>query len=296
MQNPTREEMIRMAHETRRQVTNAEVPDELMQQFPVTIEEKTIPFEEGDIRAFYSYPDEMKNPDVLILNMHGGGFIRGRTPNDELFCRRMNHALSCRILDLDYKIAPDYPFPAAVHEAYRTLRWVYENASALEIDPKRIVLMGHSAGGNLCVGAVMRSLEQGTEIPELLVCEYPPLDVYTDPGEKKSMGRGIPIERARLYNLYYCDKEKQKDPYCSPAYAADEMLVGFPPTLMITGGCDDLCSEAEDFALRLARCGAETTIKRVPGAGHAFTIYRREGHEIAFALMVRYLRNMLNLK
>ena len=173
MQNPTREEMIRMAHETRRQVTNAEVPDELMQQFPVTIEEKAIPFEEGDIRVFYSYPDEMKNPDVLILNMHGGGFIRGRTPNDELFCRRMNHALSCRILDLDYKIAPDYPFPAAVHEAYRTLRWVYENASALEIDPKRIVLMGHSAGGNLCVGAVMRSLEQGTEIPELLVCEYP---------------------------------------------------------------------------------------------------------------------------
>ena len=94
MQNPTREEMIRMAHETRRQVTNAEVPDELMRQFPVTIVEKTIPFEEGDIRAFYSYPDEMKNPDVLILNMHGGGFIRGRTPNDELFCRRMNHALS----------------------------------------------------------------------------------------------------------------------------------------------------------------------------------------------------------
>ena len=112
MQNPTREEMIRMAHETRRQVTNAEVPDELMQQFPVTIEEKTIPFEEGDIRVFYSYPDKMKNPDVLILNMHGGGFIRGRTPNDELFCRRMNHALSCRILDLDYKTAPDYPFPA----------------------------------------------------------------------------------------------------------------------------------------------------------------------------------------
>lgn len=296
MQNPTREEMIRMAHETRRQVTNAEVPDELMQQFPVTVEERIIPFEEGDIRSFYSYPGEMRNPDVLILNMHGGGFIRARTPNDELFCRRMNHELSCKILDLDYKIAPDYPFPAAVHEAYRTLRWVYENASLLEIDSNRIVLMGHSAGGNLCIGAIMRSLERGTEVPALLVCEYPPLDIYTDPDEKKRMGKGIPAERARLYNLYYCDREEQKDPYCSPVYASDEMLVGFPPTLMITGGCDDLCSEAEEFALRLARCGTETTIKRVPGAGHAFTIYRREGHETAFALMVRYLRNMLDLK
>jgi acetyl esterase len=269
--------MIRMAHETRRQVTNAEVPDELMRQFPVTIVEKTIPFEEGNIRAFYSYPDEMKNPDVLILNMHGGGFIRGRTPNDELFCRRMNHALSCKILDLDYKIAPDYPFPAAVHEAYRTLRWVYENASVLEIDPNRIVLMGHSAGGNLCIGAIMHSLELGTEIPELLVCEYPPLDVYTDPGEKKSMGKGVPAERARLYNLYYCDRELQKDPYCSPVYAPDEMLSGFP-------------------SARPARCGAETAVKRVPGAGHAFTVYRREGHETAFVLMGRSLRGILNLK
>ena len=185
--------------------------------------------------------------DHLGLDLHaahGGGFIRGRTSNDELFCK---------ILDLDYKIAPDYPFPAAVHEAYRTLRWVYENAAELDIDPKRIVLMGHSAGGNLCIGAIMRSLELGTEIPELLVCEYPPLDIYTDPGEKKTMGKGLPAARARLYNLYYCDRELQKDPYCSPTYAPDEMLLGFPPTLMITGACDDLCNEAEDFALRLAR-------------------------------------------
>ena len=107
------------------------------------------------------------------------------------------------------------------------------------------------------------------------------------PARKKVWARGVPAERARLYNLYYCDRELQKDPYCSPVYAPDGMLVGFPPTLMITGACDDLCNEAEDFALRLARCGAETTIRRVPGAGHAFTIYRREGHEIAFELMVR---------
>lgn len=296
MQTPTREEMIRMAHETRKQVTNAEVPAELMAQYPVTLEERTIPFEEGDIRVFYSYPDEMKNPDVLILNMHGGGFIRGRTPNDELFCRRMNHALSCKILDLDYKIAPDYPFPAAVHEAYRTLRWVYEHAEELEIDVKKLILMGHSAGGNLCIGAVMRSLEEKKELPALLVCEYPPLDIYTDPAEKKTMGKGVPAERARLYNLYYCDREFQRDPYCSPTYAPDEMLFGFPPTLMITGAADDLCNEAEDFALRLARCCAEVTLKRVPGAGHAFTIYRKEGHEIAFELMVRYLRQSLTLR
>ena len=95
MQTPSREEMIRMARETRKQVTNAAVPEELMRQFPVTMKELTIPFVERDIPVYYSYPDEMHNPDVLVLNFHGGGFIRARTPNDELFCRRMNHALSC---------------------------------------------------------------------------------------------------------------------------------------------------------------------------------------------------------
>ena len=110
------------------------------------------------------------------------------------------------------------------------------------------------------------------------------------------MGKGIPAERARLYNLYYCDRELQKDPYCSPTYAPDEMTTGFPPTLMITGGCDDLCNEAEVFALRLAQCGAEVTLRRVLGVGHAFTIYRREGAEVAVELIERWLRSGLNLK
>ncbi len=289
MSTITREEMIRMARETRRQVMSAVVPDELMRQYPAQVEELAIPSEEGDIRAFMSTPDEMKNPEMFILNMHGGGFIRGRTENDELFCRKLNHAFSCRVLDLDYKIAPDYPFPIAVHEAYRTLRWVFENAKTLGIDPNRVVLMGHSAGGNLCVGAVMRSLEEHRELPACLVCEYPPLDLYTDPGEKKSMGKGIPAERARLYNLYYCDRELQKDPYCSPIFAPDRMLEGFPPTLMITCGFDSLCNEAEEFALRLARCGSEVTVRRFLGANHGFTIYRSEGHEEAFRLIRSYI-------
>ena len=91
------------------------------------------------------------------------------------------------------------------------------------------------------------------------------------------MDKGLPAGRARLYNLYCCDREKQKDPYCSPVYAPDEMLSGFP-------------------SARPARCGAETAIKRVPGAEHAFTVCRREGHKIAFKLIVRSLRKMLNLK
>ena len=124
MQTPTREEMIRMAEETKKKNKQPEVTEEMMAEFPVKMEEWTIPSEEGDIKAYYSEPEQMQNPDVLILNLHGGGFIRGRTENDELFCRRINHMLSCKILDVDYKIAPYYPFPVALHETSSVLRCV----------------------------------------------------------------------------------------------------------------------------------------------------------------------------
>ena len=234
MQTPTREEMIRMAEETKKKNKQPEVTEEMMAEFPVKMEEWTIPSEEGDIKAYYSEPEQMQNPDVLILNLHGGGFIRSRTENDELFCRRMNHALSCKVLDVDYKIAPYYPFPVALHETFSVLRWIYANAKKLEIDPQKLVIMGHSAGGNLAIGAVMRALEEDMRTPALLISEYPPLDIYTDPEAKKPMGKGIPVERARLYNLFYCDREQQKDPYCSPVYAPNEMLRGFPPSLFLT--------------------------------------------------------------
>jgi len=122
------------------------------------------------------------------------------------------------------------------------------------------------------------------------IMEYPPLDVYTDPADKKRMGNGIPFERARLYNLYYCDRNRQKDPFVSPVYAGQEMLAGFPKTLMITAGQDDLCNEAEQFALKLAQAGNEVTLKRFPDADHAFTIYRRPGYEEAMELIIRFLQ------
>ena len=295
MQTPTREEMIRMAEETKKENKQPEVTEEMMAEFPVKMEEWTIPSEEGDIKAYYSEPEQMQNPDVLILNLHGGGFIRSRTENDELFCRRMNHALSCKVLDVDYKIAPYYPFPVALHETSSVLRWVYANTEKLGIDPEKLVIMGHSAGGNLAIGAVMRALEEDMRTPALLISEYPPLDIYTDPAAKKPMGKGIPVERARLYNLFYCDREQQKDPYCSPVYAPNEMLRGFPPSLFITAGSDDLCNEAEDFALRLARCGNEVTVKRFPDAIHAFTIKRLAGHEEACDLVCRFIRGGIKM-
>lgn len=217
------------------------------------------------------------------------------TQNDELFCRKMNHILGCRIMDVDYRIAPDHPYPAAVHECYDVVLWAFAHCREYHVDPDRIILMGHSAGGNLAIVTQMRLLADQTGFkPAGLIIEYPPLDLYTDPEQKVKMGKGVPAERARLYNLYYCDRERQKESYASPVYARDEELEHFPPVLMLTAGRDDLCTEAEEFALHLARCGNEVTLRRVPGAGHAFTIYRKEKYREGMDQIVRYARQLMN--
>lgn len=290
MEKISREQMIEMAKETRKKVTNAVVPDEEMQKYPVTMEKLLIPTRMGEAQAYYSYSEQGQQSDMMVINYHGGGFIRERTPNDELFCRKLNHALGCKVLDVDYKIAPDYPYPTAVYETYDVMQWVYENRAKFGIDEKKIVVAGHSAGGNLAIVDTMIAKKEQTFCPAMVVADYPPLDIYTDPEEKPYRGEGIPAERARLYNLYYCEREQQKESYVSPVYAKDEELENFPPSLFITAGLDSLCTEAEDFALRLARLGNEVTLKRFNGTGHAFTIYRKEKHQEGFELIVKSIK------
>lgn len=294
MEKLSREEMIRMAHETRKNVTNAPVSQEELDQYPVTMEHILIPTRTGDASAYLSYVENGTNLDILILNFHGGGFIRERTANDELFCRKLNHAIGCKIIDVDYKIAPDYPYPTAVHETYDVMKWAFANCEKLQIHAEKIILLGHSSGGNLAITDVMQANAENAGLhPLALIVEYPPLDIYTDPEEKPKRGKGVPAERARLYNLYYCDRELQKESYASPVYASEKELKHFPPTLIMTAGMDDLCTEAEDFALMLARAGNEVTLKRVLDTGHAFTIYRKEKHQEGFNLIVKFIRNLL---
>lgn len=287
----TREEMIRQAKETRRQVTNASVEPELLAAYAAEVTLRKIPTRSGDSDVYDTVHDNVKSGGPLIINLHGGGFIRERTPNDEVFCRRLVHGLNLRVWDVDYRVAPDYPFHAALHECYDVVKWAYDHGEELGIDSGKIILTGHSAGGNLICGICIMAHESGDFQIPLAVIEYPPLDLYTDPADKKKMGEGIHYERARLYNLYYCDRQQQKDPLVSPVFAPEDMLRDFPKTLMITAGQDDLCLEAEAFALKLAQAGNEVTLKRFPGVGHAFTIYRRPKCEEAMELIIRFLRN-----
>ena len=123
----------------------------------------------------------------------------------------------------------------------------------------------------------MMANELGDFKPNCVVMDYPPMDLYTDPDEKEIRGKGIPAERARLYNLYYCEREQQNDYLASPIFATNEQLRDFPTALMITAGEDSLCAEGEQFALNVARAGNQITVKRFQGWVMALLFIRRKG-------------------
>lgn len=129
--------------------------------------------------------------------------------------------------------------------------------------------------------------------PLAAVITYAPLDMKTDPVEKFHPERDMPAERARGYNALYCVPEKAGDWRVSPLFAPADRLVQFPRTLVITAGDDSLAPEGEEFALKLARAGVETTCKRFPGCVHGFFINRMDAWEDGIALIHRYLRSVL---
>ena len=297
VEKPSREEMILMAQETRKHVTNAVVLPEELAAWPVKMEKLLIPTREGDSECYLAGTEGMGDCVPLVINLHGGGFIRKRTDNDELFCRKLTCILGLKTLDVDYRVAPEFPFPHGLQECYDVTVWAWEHAEELGIDRERIILAGHSAGGNFVLGISIMLRENHSPVRiRGILSEYPPMDLFTDPGVKPSRGKAIPAERARLYNLYYCEEKDQRDPFASLVLMEEERLKGLPRTLFITAGEDTLCTEAEEFAGKMARAGNEVTLKRFQGVGHAFTIYRMPGYEEAMELILRFIRQLLEEK
>lgn len=256
---------------------------------PVAVE---VPGEEP-VQVYLTVPFQVTPGAPILVNYHGGGFIRGRSERDELFCRRLACTFQCVVADVDYALAPDYPFPTAVHQARAAALWAKSQAADLDCDPEKLILLGQSAGGNLVANVCMAEADEAAVRPLAAMITYAPLDLQTDPVEKFHPERDMPAERARNYNALYCAPEKAGDWRVSPLFAPQERLSVFPRTLIITGGDDSLAAENEEFALRLARAGVEVTCKRFPGCVHGFFINRMDAWEDGITLIHRYLRNVL---
>lgn len=270
------------------------ISEQEMERYPCSVRPVEVEVPDGvAVKVYLTVPFQVQSGAPVMVNYHGGGFIRGRDDRYELFCRRLACTFQCVVMDVDYALAPDYPFPVAIEQSIAAAKWAKAEAANLGCDPDKLILLGESSGGNLVANICMAELDQPAVQPLAALIAYAPMDFKTDPADKFHPERDMPAERARGYNALYCAPEKAGDWRVSPLFAPAERLAAFPRTLVITAADDSLAPEGEEFARNLACAGVEVTCKRFPNCVHGFFINRMDAWEDGIELVHRYLRCIL---
>lgn len=295
-----RAEMIEIAQTLRSRDRFGLLTPEEIAAIPGTQRELWVQTESGKkVRVYEIRPDSvLPNGTPMILNFHGGGFVKGRTDRDHRYCAEMARKLGCLVWDIDYCLAPENPYPASFEESYGAAAYAFAHAGQLGVDPRKIALAGHSAGGNLVAATILKALETKAFRPCCVLMEYFPANHAIDPmtrytgeqlQEERNVKRG---ETERLYGKFYCDPESEeaKSIFASPILAQAHQLVGFPDSLVISAGKDSLREETEQFARNLLQAGVHVEAHRIPEAMHGFTVNRTEGWEKALAIHEAFFR------
>ncbi|GEM00466.1 alpha/beta hydrolase [Cellulomonas terrae] len=233
----------------------------------------------------------------VFVNLHGGGFVLGDWQGDDPYCRYLADAAGCVVVNVDYLLAPEHRFPAAVHQTAALLAWLTAGASTIGADGSRVAVGGHSAGGNLSAAACLLAARRGEPQVRGLIVDYAPLDLVTPPhaklGDAGGPGAADLASVGARFNAWYLPTPADgSDELASPVLAED--LSGLPPTLVITAEHDLLRAEGGLFAARLAGAGVAVEHVDVPGSGHGFTHVGPEEHAAAaWGRMAEFLRRVL---
>nr|WP_313408108.1 alpha/beta hydrolase [Pseudomonas sp.] len=251
---------------------------------------------QGRARALFYWPlSGCKQPRPVYLNLHGGGFVAGVPEHDDSYCQRLAHNLGCLVVNLDYALAPEHPFPAGLNQCFAVLEWLADNAVELGIDPGRMAVGGHSAGGNLATGvaALARGHRRLRVVHQII--DYAVLDLAA-PAEGKTSPLDKPLLRPGLMSFftscYLRDTTQARDPLASPLLASIEQLRGLPATTLITAEYDVLRAEGQAYAARLRQADVAVQERMFEGCDHMFThLGPNHAAEQAWQLIEDSLRN-----
>lgn len=215
------------------------------------------------------YRPNAKTDIGLLVYYHGGGWVIGNLESHDAICRSLANRMGHAVLSVDYRLAPEHVWPAAAEDALCSLRWAYENASELGIDPNRIAVGGDSAGGNLAA-----IVAQQRPVPlkfQMLI--YPATDMTASLPSHTENAAGPVLTKAAMdwFIGYYMPKDaNMKDPLASPLFADSSLLKGAPPALIITAQYDPLRDEGEAYGLKLIENGVPASVVRFNGQYHSF--------------------------
>lgn len=235
-----------------------------------SIDDLTAPGPAGPIPLRLYRPTPEPRPPVLVY-FHGGGLVMGSNHSFEPLARELAHASGAAVVAVDYRLAPESPPPAQFDDAYAATEWVAAHADSLNLDARRLAVVGDSAGGSLAAAVALAARDQSGPRISVQVLLYPGLDRDMGAASITSM-RDAPMLRhddiVYMHDLVDRDAGTPHDPYQIPAYADD--LTGLPAAIVATAECDPIRDWGERYASRLRDAGVQATVTRYPGMYHGF--------------------------
>jgi acetyl esterase len=217
----------------------------------------------GAVRSRIYWPAG-EGPHPILMNFHGGGWVTGSIEGDDLRCQRLAAGAGCIVVSVDYRLAPEHPFPAPLEDCWAACQWVHEHADEIGGDPARIAVSGASAGGNLAAAVALMARDRSAAFPVAQLLFYPVMDATSR--DEGPPGGPYFLTRASMdwyWERYLPCGQDRRDPLVSTGLASN--FNNLPPALVITAELDPLAAEARKCAARAGWRHVE-----IPGVIHGF--------------------------
>lgn len=256
-----------------------------------SVEDRLIPTSYCDI-PIRIYTPRKESPFGLLVFFHGGSFIMGNLETHDVDCRHIANESGYKVIAVDYRLAPEHPFPAALNDCYAVTKWVAEHAGELEGSSTKLAVSGSSAGGNLAasVALMARDRKEITISKQVLIYPTTNVDLSDDSyPSRREYGKGYGLSLGGP-NYYLNEQSNAYHPYASPIKA--ESFKNLPSALVITAGYDPLRDEGEQYLVKLLEQGIHVEAKRFQGTIHGFMSFLREldDYKEALGLISSFLR------
>jgi acetyl esterase len=217
------------------------------------------------------YTPAGKGPFPLLVYFHGGGWVFGNPDSHDGPCRALANAVPAVVVSVDYRLAPEHPFPAAADDAFAAAQWASDHAAALNGEARRLAVAGDSAGGNLAAVVALMARDRGGPKLAMQALIYPVTNAAFDTVSYLENGNGYFLTRDMMmwfWNHYAASPVARSHAYASPLRAND--LSGVAPAFVLTAEYDPLRDEGEDYAARLRESGVAVKLHRYDGMFHGF--------------------------
>ncbi|MGH8236324.1 MAG: alpha/beta hydrolase [Steroidobacteraceae bacterium] len=274
-----------------RRFANARVANSGWTHEPLhAVGERVLPGPGGNLRIRIYRPNARQRPPLIVF-FHGGGFMVGNLDTHDALCRVLAARTGSVLLAVDYRLAPENPFPAAPEDCVFAARWAFTHAEELGVDASRLAVVGESSGGNLSA-VIAQAFAQGGPRLALQVLIYPSLDMAMDTPSYRDLAEGFFYTRSKaqyFIDHYLASAADVFDPRASPLRAAS--LAGVCPALIIAAALDPMVDEAAAYADRLREAGVAVDFYNYEGWPHGFLFWAHtDAAQLAMDCTVNALR------